>query len=82
MLIFKAVVIADNDCLWTPAALKFEGSSHALIAFRIVGHSVSRIEYHAVSRFRPLVIIWLNQMPSNRKPSRLAAARLLGPVRR
>jgi len=71
-----ARVIADKDRLWTPSALKFIGSSQATIAALIAGHSVSRIEYQAVSRFRPLTIIWLCQMPSKRKPSRLAAFRL------
>ena len=34
--------------------------SQVSIAVRMAGHSVSRIEYHAVSRFRPLTIMWLN----------------------
>jgi hypothetical protein len=71
-----APVIAESERRCWPAASKFSATSQVSIAVRISGHSVSRIEYHAVSRFRPLTIMWLNQMPSNRKPRRRAAARL------
>ena len=71
-----AAVIADSERRCIPASSKFTGSSHASIICRIAGHSVSRMDYHAVSRFRPLTIMWLKQMLSKRKPSRFVAARL------
>ena len=40
------------SCL--PSSSKFDGCSHARNAESIAGHSVSIIEYHAVSRERPL----------------------------
>jgi len=50
----RVAVIAESDRFARPEVSKFVGSSHALIASRIAGHSLSRIEYHAVSRLRPL----------------------------
>jgi hypothetical protein len=42
-----------------PSWSKFDGASHRSIISRTSGHSSSRIEYQAVSRFRPLKIMWL-----------------------
>ena len=50
----RAQVRSDNRLRCRPAESKFPGSSHASNARRRVGHSVSMIEYHAVSRLRPL----------------------------
>src|SRR2546421_1773283 len=67
--------IADNDLTCRPRSSKFAGANHrSSRAFRM-GHSASVIEYHAVSRLRPLTIMCWRKMPSNVNPSRSAAAR-------
>jgi len=47
---------------------KLSGASQRLKAVLIAGHSLSRIENHAVSRLRPLWTLAWRQTPSNVKP--------------
>ena len=47
-------ISVDNRSICFPAASKFIGASHCSNPLRIAGHSLSSIEYHAVSRLRPL----------------------------
>ena len=69
--------MTESDCSCFPSTSKFDGSSQASIVDLRPGHSASRMEYQAVSRFRPLLTMLPKKMPSNRKPSRFAAERLL-----
>ena len=62
--------IAAGQLFYGPISDRF-GRRPVLIA----GHSPSRIEYHAVSRLRPLMIMCWRKTPSNVTPKRSAAAR-------
>ena len=71
----RSAISAAKEVLAVPSWSKFDGASHRSMISRTSNHSSSRIEYQAVSRFRPLKIMWLWKIPSKRNPSRRAAAR-------
>ena len=50
----NGAVNADSDNFCLPAASKFSGASQRVNAASIAGHSLSIIEYQAVSRLRCL----------------------------
>ena len=58
---------------WLPASSKLAGSSQRSQARRRAGHSPSRIEYQAVSRFSPFTTMCWRNTPSKVKPKRRAA---------
>ena len=66
---------AASGCFCRPSGLKFSGASHFSNASFAHGDSVSRMEYHAVSRFCPLTIMCCRKIPSKVNPSRKSARR-------
>ena len=59
--------------LCDPSSIKFPLSNHRSNRTFASGHSESSIEYHAVSRFSPLIIMCWRNTPSNVNPNRPAA---------
>src|ERR1700741_4298932 len=53
-LIHSVARMSASRRLWRPCSSKLPGPSQASNALRMAGHSSEMIEYHAVSRLRPL----------------------------
>src|SRR5205085_12565109 len=70
----------DRLTFWRPCASKFAGSSQRSNAALRAGHSLSRIEYQAVSRFCPFTTWCWRNRPSYVNPKR-SAARFDGSLR-
>src|SRR5215472_8452318 len=78
---YRAVVgsipsrISASDRSWRPLESKLSAANHASKPARTRGHSPSVMEYHAVSRFRPMIMRCCRKTPSKTNPNRSAARR-------
>ncbi len=55
----RSFITSVSERRAVPSAAKLSSASQLLMIASISGHSSSRIEYHAVSRFFPLKMRWL-----------------------